>query len=175
MFSRLLLIFVLLPLADLVLIWMLLKIHIGITVLWILLSGVIGAWYVRRQGTSVLAEIRRSVGENRIPTDILVEGGIVIFAGGLLITPGLITDLFGFSMLIAPCRRWYRRRFLAWLKKKVEVRTFTMSSGPGGPMYDSDVIDATVTGRKSTSTPDGPSATPPPVTDPLWKSSEYRQ
>ena len=119
MFLQLLLIFVLLPLADLVLIWMLIKIHVGITVLWILLSGLIGAWYMRRQGTNVMTEMKSSLEKNMLPTNMLVEGGIVLFAGGLLITPGLITDLLGFSMLIKPCRRWYRKRLLSWLKKKV--------------------------------------------------------
>ncbi len=139
MFVRLFLLFVLLPLADLVLIWMLLQIHVSLTVLWILVSGLVGAWYVRRQGMEVLADIRASVEENRVPTNILVEGGIVILAGGLLITPGILTDLLGFSMLIKPCRRWYRRRFLAWLKKKVSITTYS----PGQPAQD-DILDGEV-------------------------------
>ncbi len=149
MFSRFLLIFILLPLADLVLIWMLLKLNIGITILWIVISGIAGWWYVRRQGLQVLDEIRASVQDNKIPTDILVEGGIVLFAGGLLITPGLLTDIFGFSMLIRPCRRWYRKRLLAWMKSKVKVSTFTMQGG-GQPSSDPNVMDAEFT-RKSTS------------------------
>lgn len=144
MFVRLLLLFVLLPLADLVLIWMLLQIHVGLTVLWILLSGLIGAWYVRRQGMEVMADLRSSVEDNQVPTNIIVEGAIVLFAGGLLITPGLLTDLFGFSMLIKPCRRWYRRRILGWLKKKVTVTTFPMGQASG----PDDVIDAEVIKRK---------------------------
>ena len=145
MFARLLIVFILMPLADLVLIWMLLKANVGLTVLWIVLSGVIGAWYVRRQGMEVLSEMRTSVEENVVPTDMLVEGAIVVFAGGLLITPGLLTDLFGFSMLIKPSRRWYRRCFIAWLKKKVTVRTW---SSPGAWTSDQgDVIDAEVIKR----------------------------
>lgn len=157
MFTRLLLIFILLPLADFVLIWMMLQINFGITVLWILVSGVAGAWYVRRQGVQVLNEIRQSVQENKVPTDVLVEGGIVLFAGGLLITPGLLTDLFGFSMLIRPCRRWYRKRLLAWMKKKGKVTTYSMQMPGERPMDDPDVIDATVVKRKASTTETGES------------------
>ncbi len=144
MFSRLLLVFILLPLADLVLIWMLLKIHIGITIVWIILSGVAGAWYVRRQGLQVMQDIRNSIEESRVPTGILVEGAIVVLAGGLLITPGLITDIFGFSMLLRPCRRWYRQKFLNWLKSKVTVKTFDMRPPMNGDIVDGDVVDAEV-------------------------------
>ena len=144
MFVRLFLLFVLLPLADLVLIWMLLQIHIGITVLWILVSGLVGAWYVRRQGTEVMADLRATVADNQLPTNVLVEGALVLFAGGLLITPGLLTDLFGFSMLIKPCRRWYRKRILSWLKGKLMIQTGTMR----GSFSGEDIIDAEVVRRK---------------------------
>lgn len=146
MFARLLLLFILLPLADLVLIWMLLKLDVGLTVLWIVVSGLIGAWYVRRQGIQVMDELRKTLAQNQLPTHLIAEGAIVLFAGGLLITPGLLTDLLGFSMLIKPSRRWYGRRLMAWLKSKVKISTsgFTMGGMPGD-----DVLDAEVLHRKN--------------------------
>ncbi|MDG1808854.1 MAG: FxsA family protein, partial [Pirellulaceae bacterium] len=66
MFARLLLLFILLPLSDLVLIWMLLKLDVGLTVLWIVVSGLIGAWYVRRQGIQVMDELRKTLAENQL-------------------------------------------------------------------------------------------------------------
>ena len=146
MFLQLFLIFVLLPLADLLLIWMLIKVHVGITIIWILLSGLIGAWYVRRQGTNVMADMRGSLDQGQLPTNMLVEGGIVLFAGALLITPGLITDLLGFSMLFKPCRRWYRVRLVNWLKSRVKFQTFQVG---GQQPHDPNVVDAEVKGRKS--------------------------
>ena len=140
-FARLLLLFILLPLADLVLIVMLLRIHWMLTLLWILVSGLAGAWYVRRQGTAVMQQMRHSLGENRIPTDMLVEGCLVLVAGALLITPGLLTDVIGFSILVPPGRRWYRRRFVDWMKTRVTIQTFQ-----GGFYQASDVVDATVVG-----------------------------
>lgn len=152
MFARLLLLFILLPLADLVLIWMLLRWDVAITVLWIITSGLIGAWYVRRQGIQVMDELKQTLNQNQLPTNLLVEGGIVLVAGGLLITPGLLTDFLGFSMLVKPSRRWYGRQILAWLKKKVKISTsgFTM----GGSMHPDDILDAEVVRRPAgTETP----------------------
>lgn len=140
--------------ADLILIWMLIKIHIGITVLWILVSGLVGAWYVRRQGTNVMRDMRSSLDQGTLPTNMLVEGGIILVAGALLITPGLITDLLGFSMLLKPCRQFYRKRLIAWLKKRVKVQTFQVG-GQGYP-HDPNVVDAEVTGRKSSPTQESP-------------------
>ncbi len=136
MFARLLLLFILLPLADLILIFMMIRVHWMLTVLWILVSGLAGAWYVRRQGTRVVREARAALTENRVPADMLVEGCLVLIAGGLLITPGLITDLIGLSMLVRPGRRWYRNRFIAWFKQKFQV--FPV------PARRSDVLDGEV-------------------------------
>lgn len=144
MFARLLTLFILLPLADLVLIIMLLRLHWGLTLLWVLMSGVVGAWYVRRQGTWVLRQVHDSMSENRLPTDMLIEGALVVVAGALLITPGLITDIIGFSILFRPCRSWYRKRFVAWIKSRVNIQTFQM-----GKTNDGEFLDATVVSSKT--------------------------
>jgi UPF0716 protein FxsA len=143
-FARLLTLFILLPLADLVLIIMLLKLHWGLTLLWVLLSGAIGVWYVRRQGTWVIRQLHDSMSENRLPTDMLIEGALVVVAGALLITPGLISDLIGFSILFRPCRTWYRKRFVAWIKNRVHFQTFQM-----GQTSDTEILDATVVRSKT--------------------------
>ncbi len=140
MFTRLLLLFILLPLADLVLIIMMIQVHWAWTVLWILVSGLAGAWYVRRQGTQVIRQMQQSLVENRVPTDILAEGFLVVMAGALLITPGLITDLLGFSMLLPAARGWYRKRFVAWLRKKVRVQTIHAGFSANPDILDGSVV-----------------------------------
>ncbi len=140
MFARLVTLFILLPLADLVLTIMLLRMHWGLTLLWVLLSGILGAWYVRRQGTRVLRQLHDSMNENRLPTDVLIEGALVVAAGALLIAPGLITDVIGLSILFKPCRSWYRKRFVAWIKSRVQVRTFQMGHGNHPEILDATVV-----------------------------------
>jgi UPF0716 protein FxsA len=141
-FARLLLLFILLPLADLVLIVMLIRIHWMLTVAWILVSAIAGAWYVRRQGLRVWEEARKELEANRMPGEAFIEGCLVLVAGVLLITPGLITDLLGLSMLLRAGRQWYRRRVIAWLRKKVRVPAATSRGA-----YD--IVDGEVVRREN--------------------------
>ena len=39
-----------------------------------------------------------------MPTKELVDGGLILFAGALMLTPGFITDILGFVLLIPPTR-----------------------------------------------------------------------
>ena len=43
---------------------------------------------------------------------------MIFIAGALLLTPGILTDILGFSLLLAPCRGLYRR----WLIRKLKAR-----------------------------------------------------
>jgi len=58
--------------------------------------------------------------------------------------PGLITDLFGFSLLIPFCRRWYRKRLIAWFKRHFKVETFSLDAGF---TRDPNVVDSYVVPR----------------------------
>ena len=105
MFARLLLIFILVPLADLFLLIVLSRyITISATIALVVVSGIIGAWLAKNQIGRVGTRIRNRLTQNQMPADLLTDGGMILFAAGLLITPGLLTDLIGFSLLIPTCR-----------------------------------------------------------------------
>ncbi len=126
--------------ADLILLLMIARIHWLISVLSIIVSGLIGAYLVKRQGTVVSKRLRSSLGEGSVPTEPLMDGGMVLLAAGLLLTPGLITDLFGISFLIPFCRRWYRARIKAWFKRKVQLKTFGFETMPGQSTVEGDFV-----------------------------------
>lgn len=151
-FSQLFLVFVLVPLSDLVILIMLLRVHWALTLLWILVSATAGAWFVRRQGLAVVNRLREALGRNEMPTDVLADGLLLLFAGALLITPGLLTDLFGFSILVPLCRKLYRRWLMAWLKRHITIRTFVpedrrRSDVVDGEVVEGDIVDGDVWGR----------------------------
>jgi UPF0716 family protein affecting phage T7 exclusion len=55
----------------------------------------------------------------------------------------VLTDLFGFTLLLPPCRRLYRRRILRWLKARFQLHTDF--AGPGGAGGGRDeIIDSYV-------------------------------
>ena len=118
-FTSLLAAFILMPLIELA---VLLKVHdvVGLvnTLAIVIITGFVGAFLARAQGIMVLAQIKRDLAEGRMPAPRLMDGVMILIAGVLLITPGLITDAAGFLLLIPAVRTIIR----AWLKRKLEAK-----------------------------------------------------
>jgi len=102
---RLLLLFIVLPIVELML---LIKIGglIGFlpTIALVIVTAFVGSQLVRRQGLTVLARIRESQAKGEVPTLPLLDGAALLFAGFMLLTPGFITDICGFVLLIPGLR-----------------------------------------------------------------------
>lgn len=64
-----------------------------------------GAALVRAQGLRTLWEVRGALGRGEVPALAMLEGMVLVIAGGLLLTPGLVTDAIGFAALVPPLRR----------------------------------------------------------------------
>jgi UPF0716 protein FxsA len=81
----------------------------------VILTGAIGAFLARTQGWLVMRDIRRDLAVGIMPAPRLIDGVMILIAGVLLITPGLLTDSVGFLLLVpfvrAVIRRWLQRRF----------------------------------------------------------------
>lgn len=111
--------FILMPIIEL---GVLLKVHqvagLGNTLAIVILTGFVGAFLARAQGLMVLSQIRRDLAEGRMPAPRLMDGVMILVAGVLLITPGLITDTAGFLLLIPTVRSAIR----AWLRRKLEEK-----------------------------------------------------
>ena len=119
MLTSLITAFILIPILELA---VLLKLHeaagLGNTLAIVIITGFVGAFLARAQGIMVLAQIRRDLAEGRMPAPRLMDGVMILIAGVLLITPGLITDTVGFLLLIPVVRSTIR----AWLRRKLEEK-----------------------------------------------------
>ena len=132
--GRMALLFVVVPVLELVLLIQLGQV-VGLwpTVALVLLTGVGGAVLARLEGMRVLFQFRRELAAGRIPGQALLDGISVLVGGALLLTPGILTDLAGFALLMPPSRRWIQRRVRRRLERGIEegtIRVVTM--GPGG-------------------------------------------
>jgi UPF0716 protein FxsA len=111
--------FIGLPIVELALLF---KVHervgMGPTVLLVLLTGIAGAALVRRQGVTILFRIQHEMEAGNLPAPQMIDGIMVLVAGALLVTPGLITDAVGFALLIPVIREYIR----GWLRKKMEQK-----------------------------------------------------
>lgn len=138
--ARLVLLFTILPLVELgLLLWIADHTSWLFTLGLVILTGVLGASLARHQGLQCWREFHRRVSQGELPTDPLLDGLMILVAAALLVTPGVITDCVGFSLLAPPIRRLIRGRLAHRLKAKIVVGPF---SGPGGAgPQDDDVID----------------------------------
>ena len=133
LFSFLLMVFVLTTLIEL---YLLIEVSNEIgwpnTIAWTILTGVAGSWLARHEGYRTLATIRVEMSQMRMPTNALLDAGLILFSGGLLITPGFLTDAVGFSLLIPLTRAGYRKLLTKWVKAKFRFQNFPQSGFPNG-------------------------------------------
>ncbi|NIP30143.1 MAG: FxsA family protein [Candidatus Dadabacteria bacterium] len=124
MLIRLILLFTIIPLVELAL---LIKIGgiIGLlpTIIIVILTGILGAALTRSQGIKTLNNIRNELNRGSIPKENLLNGVLILAGGIVLLTPGLLTDLFGFLLLIPPTREIFKKLLKEKLKEHIERNT----------------------------------------------------
>ncbi len=151
------LLFIVLPFLELAVI-LTVGANIGIlpTIALLVLVGVLGSWLCKREGLGVLRRMNATLSEGRLPTRELIDGGLVLLAGALLVTPGFLTDVVGVLLLLPPTRALFRaalvRRFQGRIEQAVVSGTSAGFASAGfGPFggrtqrifVDADIVDTT--------------------------------
>lgn len=114
-----LLAFVLVPLVEMaVLIWVGGRIGIGWALGVVILTGVVGAALVKKQGLSVWRAARQRLAQGELPTVELAHGAMLLVAGAFLLTPGFLTDIVGFGLLVPGVRE----RVRLWAMRRISQR-----------------------------------------------------
>ena len=130
------LLFVLVPLVELALLiqvgqW------VGVlpTILLVFVTGIAGAALARREGLRTIRRLQEQLASAQLPGDALLDGAAILIGGAFLLTPGVLTDVVGLSLLLPPTRallkRWARRE----LKRRIEdgrIQVRVGGFGPGG-------------------------------------------
>ena len=139
----------------------------------IVTTGVFGALLWRWQGFGVVGRLRTGLAggilQNMVgtqpkpgdsPLDVLLDGAMVFFAGGLLLTPGVLTDLVGFALLIPATRSFFKKGLVWYFKRRFKMVDFSAqfqagqaySEMPGEfPEDDSDIIEGEIISRSDDS------------------------
>jgi UPF0716 protein FxsA len=119
----------------------------------VVLTALLGVVLVRSQGRSTILRIQRKLQQGESPAAELIDGVMIIFGAGLLITPGLLTDLTGFLLVFpltrVPIRVVLRRWIVGpYLRRKIEEGTINVQfggtiggnmTGAGGGWADGEV------------------------------------
>jgi UPF0716 protein FxsA len=105
MFGILLLLFTVIPALELYLLFAIGGEIGGMnTILVIIVTGILGAGLAKSQGLKILQDIQSKASQGELPEDQIIQG-LMVFAGGLLLlTPGFMTDIFGFSLVLPGTR-----------------------------------------------------------------------
>jgi UPF0716 protein FxsA len=136
-FGRLALLFVLVPVLELILLIRMGQV-IGFwpTLAIVLVTGWAGAFLARLEGLRVLARFQQELAMGRVPGQAILDGASVLVGGAFLLAPGVLTDLTGLVLLFPPTRRliqgWVRRRLERGIMNG-SIRVMTMTTGGTRP------------------------------------------
>lgn len=119
MFFKLFLMFTVIPFIEVTLLLQLSKyLGVGSTIFMVLFSGVVGAYFVRREGFSIWFKLQKELQEGQVPSDQIFNGLLLLIAGIVLVTPGLLTDMLGYFLIIPYTREIVKKIIVNHIKKK---------------------------------------------------------
>lgn len=123
----LVLLFIVVPIAELaVIIQVGQSVGVLATIGLLIAVSIVGAWMVRFQGWSVFRSAQARLARGEMPSDELIAGMAILFAGALMLTPGFITDALGLALLIPPIRKV----LIAFVRRRYRGRVQTFGTGP---------------------------------------------
>jgi len=130
MFGRLLLLFISVPLIE-VLILIKLGSLFGFwpTIFLIIGTGILGAYLAKLYGLTIWHKIQQDLQAGLMPADKLIDGLLILIGGVVLLTPGLLTDILGFMLLIPFTRSYFKRFAKSKFKNMSEQQTTTFWQG----------------------------------------------
>ena len=147
MLLLLFLLFTLMPLLEL---WLLFKLSalfgFWLTIAVVLLTGMAGAALAKWQGFLTMFRIQTDLRAGKMPAKAMGDGVLILVAGILLITPGVITDIVGLSLLLPPVRIGVREILKRLLAKhfKIETNLPWQTAQTGSPTADKNVVEGRV-------------------------------
>jgi UPF0716 protein FxsA len=135
MFGKLLLVFIGIPFIE-----MLILIKLGEvmgffwTIMLVIGTGFLGALAARIQGVKAWMVLQQELQSGRMPGEQMIDALLIFISGLMLMTPGLLTDIAGFLLLIPTTRSWIKK----WVKNKIDQHLNRQREGFG---YDSSTIE----------------------------------
>ncbi|WP_086480625.1 FxsA family protein [Oceanospirillum sanctuarii] len=111
--NKFLLLFIAVPLIEMV---VLIKVgqQIGAlsTIALVILTAVIGIALLKQQGIAMLNRANWKLNQGQIPAREMAEGIVLAVGGALLLTPGFVTDAFGFICILPGSRHFLLNQVL---------------------------------------------------------------
>ena len=100
------------------------------TIVLLIAVSVLGSWLVRREGRRAWRALTTALSTGRLPDREVLDAGLVLVGGALMLTPGFVTDAVGFFVMM-PATRPLARRVLAWVVGRQLTRMSSSAAGAG--------------------------------------------
>jgi UPF0716 protein FxsA len=124
--------FVVVPLVE---IYFVIKVGQAIGPWWtiglLVLDSIIGAWLVKREGRRAWQALRTALNSYRPPAKELADGALILIGGTLLLTPGFVSDVLGFLLILPITRPIFRRALSAYVGSRLSVAVAGRGRPPG--------------------------------------------
>lgn len=95
------------------------------TMLMIVLTSALGAYFARKQGIEAFQKVQRDLQYGKMPGVTIVDG-FCILIGGLLLIPGFLSDIIGALLLIPMTRKQIKPLFERWLRNMSNRNRYTI-------------------------------------------------
>jgi UPF0716 protein FxsA len=89
------------------------------TILLLVAESALGAWLVKREGARAWRALTEAVRSGQLPGRELGDAAVILVGGVLLLTPGFVTDLFGFFFVLPFTRPLARRALATFVSTRV--------------------------------------------------------
>ena len=90
------------------------------TLLFIMLTSVLGVYLVKKLGTKSLQTIQNSIAQGQPPGIALIEAFMMFVGAVLLIIPGFLSDIIGLMMFTSFTRNFFKPVIFMWLRRKMK-------------------------------------------------------
>lgn len=118
----------LIPIAEII---VLIEVGKAFGALWVialsLATAFLGGWIIRMQGLTALYRAQKDISEGAVPVQSALDGILLVLAAPFLMTPGFLTDIVGFSLLVPGFRQWLGMMIFHKIKAHLERRSGTIT------------------------------------------------
>lgn len=90
------------------------------TLFLILVTGIIGAVVARHEWKQVWEGAQQQMEMGQAPGRVMVEGLCIMLGGIMLLVPGFLSDIIGFTLVFPLTRPIYRNLLLKWIEKRMK-------------------------------------------------------
>jgi UPF0716 protein FxsA len=105
------------------------------TILLLVVESALGAWLVKREGKRAWRALRKALETGKMPSRELADAALLLIGGTLLLTPGFVTDVFGFFFVLPFTRGLARKALTAFVTNRLMLSIGTPVNGFNAKAY----------------------------------------